>query len=422
VGGAIDEAAALDIVRIPSDATAGVFDSNARHREWYNNRRQANPRKRHEETTGMIDVLIVGGGVIGLSLAYELAGHGRRVRVVERGEPGREASWAGAGILPPGGRAPSNDPPTELLRLSNELHDQWSHCLRQQTGVDNGFRRCGGIYLAFDDQEAEALRQTADRWQRSEVSVEALDRDRLAKLEPALASGAAADRLKAAWWLPEEAQLRNPRHLQALVMACGQRGVCLQSGVSADDFRVVNGRIAEVLTSSGPMAAEQVCLAGGPWTRLIAARLGFSLGLRPVRGQMVLLRGPRPVLRSIINEGSRYLVPRSDGRVLVGSTEEEAGFDKRTTASAIGGLLDFAVRIVPDLGNLPIEKCWAGLRPGTVDRLPYLGRLPGLENAFVATGHFRSGLQLAPGTAAVMARLMQGLEPGLDLRPFRVDR
>lgn len=370
----------------------------------------------------MLDVLIIGGGVIGLSIAYELAGAGRRVRVVERGEPGREASWAGAGILPPCGRAPSTDPHTELLRLSNELHPQWSQRLREETGVDNGFRRCGGVYLAIDDQEAEVLWQAADQWRRAEISVETIDRTRLAQLEPTLANGEAAGQMKAACWLPDEAQLRNPRHLKALAMACAQRGVELQSGVTADDFHVSNGRIAKVLTSAGPMSPGQVCLAGGAWTRTLAARLGFDLALRPVRGQMALLRGSRPLLRSVVNEGIRYVVPRSDGRVLVGSTEEEAGFDRRTTAGAIGGLLDFAVRLVPELADLPIEQCWAGLRPGTRDRLPYLGRLPGLENAFIAAGHFRSGLQLAPGTAVVMSRLIVGGEPGLDLRPFRVDR
>lgn len=370
----------------------------------------------------MVDVLIIGGGVVGLSIAYELAGQGRRVRVVERGEPGREASWAGAGILPPCGRAPSSDPHTELLRLSNELHPQWSQQLRDETGVDNGFRRCGGIYLAFDDQEAEVLGQAADQWRRVEISAETIDQARLAQLEPALAAGAATGQMKVACWLPDEAQLRNPRHLKALAMACARRGVELQSGITADDFRIARGRIAEVLTTAGPMSAGQVCLAGGAWTRTLAARLGLDLGVRPVRGQMVLLRGSRPLLRSVVNEGIRYLVPRPDGRVLIGSTEEDAGFDKRTTAGAIGGLLDFAVRLVPELADLPIEQCWAGLRPGTLDRLPYLGRLPGLENAFIAAGHFRSGLQLAPGTAVVMSRLIEGIEPGLDLRPLRVDR
>lgn len=370
----------------------------------------------------MIDVLIIGGGVIGLSLAYELAGQGRRVRVIERGELGREASWAGAGILPPCGRAPSTDPHTELLRLSNELHPQWSQRLREETGVDNGFRRCGGIYLAFDDQAAEALGQAVDQWRQAEVTAETIDAARLAQHEPALATDAAAEQMKAACWLPDEAQLRNPRHLKALAMGCGRRGVELASGVTADDFRIAQGRIVEVLTSAGPISAGQVCLAGGAWTRTLATRLGIDLSMRPVRGQMVLLRGSRPLLRSVVNEGIRYLVPRPDGRVLVGSTEEEAGFDKRTTAGAIGGLLDFAVRRVPELAGLPIEQCWSGLRPGTHDRLPYLGRLPGLDNAFIAAGHFRSGLQLSPGTAVVMARFMEGIKPGLDLRPFRVDR
>jgi glycine oxidase len=151
-------------------------------------------------------------------------------------------------------------------------------------------------------------------------------------------------------------------------------------------------------------------------------RLGISVGMKPVRGQMVLLGGPRPNLRRIVNDGPRYLVPRGDGRVLVGSTEEDAGFDKRTTAEGVSDLLDFAVRLAPGLKSMQFEQCWAGLRPATLDGLPYLGRLPGLDNAFVAAGHFRSGLQLSPGTAVVMSRLIQGLDTTIDLWPFRVER
>ncbi len=366
----------------------------------------------------MFDAIIVGGGVIGLSLAYELAGGGWRVRVVERGQPGREASWAGAGILPPAGRNPSTDAYHELARLSDELYPVWSAQLREQTGIDNGFRRCGGMYLARNDAAAAELHRSADEWRQRGVAAEPLDGRAAAEREPALRG----DALRAAYWLPEEAQLRNPRHLKALAAGCALRGVEICAGISVEGFVVHQGRVREVITSAGAMQSAQVCATTGPWTKALLARLDVELAVHPVRGQMVLLSSPRPCLRSVINEGKRYLVPRPDGRVLVGSTEEEAGFDKRTTAEAIAGLLAFAVGLAPALGELSIEQCWAGLRPGTRDNLPYLGRLPGLENAFVAAGHFRGGLHLSPATAVVMARLMRGDSPGLDLTPFRVDR
>lgn len=365
------------------------------------------------------DALIVGAGVIGLSLAYELAGAGWRVKLIERGQPGREASWAGAGILPPAARAASLDPYQALIQFSNELYPIWSAQLREQTGIDNGFRRCGAIYLARNDEDARELQRQAAQWRQIGVAAEPLDAVALGRREAALSPH---DGFLAAQWVPEEAQVRNPRHLKALAAACALRGVDVCCGTSVDDFVVRQDRIGEVVTSQGKISAGHVCLTSGPWTRVLLARLGFEPRLRPVRGQMVLLSSPRPTIRSIVNEGRRYLVPRSDGRVLVGSTEEDAGFDKRTTAEAIAGLLTFAVGLVPALADFSIEQCWAGLRPGTHDGLPYLGRLPGLENACVASGHFRAGLQLSPATAVVMGRLMRGEAPGIDLRPFRLDR
>ncbi len=370
----------------------------------------------------MSDVLVVGGGVVGLSLAYELAGQGAQVCLLERGPLGREASWAGAGILFPAGSRPTRDPYTELFRLSGELYPAWSAQLREETGVDNGFRQCGAIYLATNDEDLQDLEDAETEWRLRGVRCEPLDPAALAEREPAMATAKARDELRAAWWLPEESQVRNPRHLKALALACARRGVELRSGVAVEGFELAGGRVTYTLTSEGPVSARQVCITSGPWSRGLAARLGCELPLRPVRGQMVLLVSPRPVLHSIVNSGKEYLVPRADGRILVGSTEEDAGFDKRTTARAIGTLLDLATWLAPPLGELSIEQCWAGLRPASHDHLPYLGQIPGCENAYVATGHFRNGLQLSPATAVVMSRLMMGTDPGVDLAPFRIDR
>lgn len=370
----------------------------------------------------MTDALIVGGGVIGLSLAYELAGEGWKVRLLERGAPGREASWAGAGILPPSGAGSETDPYEQLLKLSNELHRVWSARLREETGVDNGYRRCGGIYVARDGAAKTELDRAADAWRRQGVTVETLSQAELAARERALAGGAASSDLRAAYYLPDETQLRNPRHLKALVVGCALRGVEIQAGVAVEDFHIRRGRIERVLTGVGAFEAEQICLTSGPWTRSLLSRLGIQAALKPIRGQIALLNPSRPVLRSIVNEGPRYLVPRPDGRILVGSTEEDAGFEKCTTAGAIGDLLEFAFSLAPGLKAAQLEQCWAGLRPNTLDGRPYLGKIPGIDNGYVAAGHFRSGLQLSAGTAAVMSRLLRGLDPQLDLTLFRVDR
>jgi glycine oxidase len=369
----------------------------------------------------MDDCLILGGGVIGLSLAFELAQQGRSVHVIDRRSPGEEASWAGAGIIPPGPTRTDAPPYEQLAALAYRLHSQWSDRLRELTAIDNGYRRCGALHVARDDAARRALLDAVDTWRRLGIKVENVEPAHLCEREPGL-SGIEVDRVQAACLLPDEGQIRNPRHVKALVAACHRVGVRISAGVEAEDFIVRGGRIEAVRSNVGLLTAEQFCVAGGAWSRGLLVRLGFEPRMKPIRGQMVLLAHDRRLLERVINEGPRYLVPRTDGHVLVGSTEEDAGFDKSTTGSGIDGLLSFALSLAPRLAVARFERCWAGLRPGTADGLPYLGRLPGLDNGFVATGHFRSGLQLSPATAVLMAQLMRGQRPEVDLETFRIGR
>jgi glycine oxidase len=360
--------------------------------------------------------LIVGGGVIGLSLAWELAGRARTVCVIDRQQPGREASWAGAGILPPAVYDAASPPYEQLTALSHELHAAWAAELRESTGIDNGYRRCGGVYVAHDAATESSLRDAMDAYRAQGVEVEELNAAQLCAIEPSLTPPLVAFRL------PDECQIRNPWHLRALTAACVARGVEIRASVEAEDFVLRGERLDGVRTSTGVLQAAQYCVASGPWTRALLTRLGQSLGIRPVRGQMALLRTSPTALRHVVNQGARYLVPRGDGLVLIGSTQEEAGFERRTTADGIAGLLDLASRLAPVLRDAELVQSWAGLRPGTFDGLPYLGRVPALSNAFVAAGHFRSGLHLSTGTARVMSQLICEQMPEIDLTPFRLGR
>jgi glycine oxidase len=364
----------------------------------------------------MHDVLIVGGGVIGLSLAWDLARHGQLVRVIDRAQLGREASWAGAGILPTANRATALHPYDRLCGLSSELHPEWAAELQSLTGIDTGYRRCGGLYLARTPGETASLAAWAADQRALGIKVERLTAPLMADIEPGIRPPTPCVRL------PDEAQLRNPRHLQALIAACQESGVEISSDVAANEIVLDHGDIREVTTSAGPLRARKYCFAAGAWTGQLLSRLGVPIAVLPLRGQMVMFRCPRPPIRHIVNEGSRYIVPRDDGRVLAGSTEEEVGFDKRTTGEAIGELTAFARELVPALVDAPVEQSWAGLRPASFDGLPYLGSLPGLANAYVAAGHFRSGLYLSPATAVVMSQLLRGDQPQIDLAPFRVGR
>lgn len=365
------------------------------------------------------DCLIVGGGVIGLSLAYELACHGLQVGVLERGSVGSEASWAGAGILPPAARGEQAPPEERLRELANALHAAWSEQLFSEIGIDNGYRVCGGLYLCPPADDPDSLAEAASQWREQGICVEQLSLDDLAQLEPAICGSAAkAESSLTAVYLPDEAQLRNPRHLKALHAACVRRGVRVHEATEVHDFVVDGSRVRGVRTAAGALAAESFCIATGAWTELLSSRLGLRLPVEPIRGQIALLHDEPGRLRHVINVGRSYLVPRPDGRILVGSTEERAGFDKRPTAEAIAGLLSFALELVPSLGTARLERTWAGLRPCSIDGLPYLGQLPGLENAFVAAGHFRSGLQLSTATAVILGRLIRGQEVDIDLTPF----
>ncbi len=357
------------------------------------------------------DVLVLGGGVIGLTAAYELAARSARVSVIDRGDFGREASWAGAGIVPPGRPEGVTDPYERLRALSSTLFPGLSAALRERTGIDNGFRQCGGVEFPADEPIDTEL------WSREGVTWEAGDAAQVQHWEPALAASRGP-----AYFLPEMAQVRNPRHLQALLTALASQGVTLRPGVPACAFECAGDRVRAVQTAQGRMEAEQFLVCAGAWTDPLLAPFGVRLGVRPVRGQIVLLRNRVPVLRRIVLVGKQYLVPRDDGRVLVGSTEEDAGFDKATTATAIAGLLSFAVRTVPALADATVERAWAGLRPGSPDGLPFIGQVPGFRNLWVAAGHFRAGIQLSPATGRVLAEALTGQPPIIPLGPFRLDR
>lgn len=366
----------------------------------------------------MHDILIVGGGVIGLSLAYQLAPR-QSVLVVERGRTGNEASWAGAGILPPAKDFPGASPLTRLAALSARLHPQWAAALQEETGLETGFRVCGGVYLARDAATKAELHATVAEWRQQQVRADEADPATLATLEPALANLVRREPEIAAWIVPEESQVRNPWHLRTLRAACERRGVTFAEESPVAEVTAQGDQITAVRTQSEQFAAGQFCFAAGAWTGLVLKELGLQLPVRPIRGQIVLYRTEQRLLNRIINVGKRYLVPRGDGRVLVGSTEEEAGFLAQTTTAGIEGLKSFAADLAPELAAAPVEKTWAGLRPGTGDGQPLIGRLSPFRNAWVAAGHFRSGLFLSPATAVVLAAAITGDQSPVDLHSFQ---
>lgn len=368
------------------------------------------------------DCAILGGGVVGLSLARELAGRGVRVAVVDRSSCGREASWAGAGILPPANPSTAVHPYDQLRGLSWRLHEQWAEELRQETQIDTQYRRCGAVYVAQTAGEAAALRGLAEEWSDEGVLIQRWERSDIACHQPALLPAWDSGRIRAAYYVPEEAQVRNPRLLQALMASCQRRGVRLCQHAGDGRWLTAGQRITAWQTDYYHVEAGTFCVAAGAWSYSLLHALGVETGILPIRGQMVLFAPEEPVLTMIINDGSRYLVPRSEGLVLAGSTEEEVGYCAQTTPEGVAELTQFARLLVPALERAPVARSWAGLRPGSFDGLPYLGQVVPWDNLFVAAGHFRSGLYLAPATAVVMADLITGRPPRIDLGPFSLRR
>ncbi len=359
------------------------------------------------------DLLIVGGGIIGLTTAYFAAKAGMGVAVYDRGDLGREASWAGAGILPPGDPERAATPVDRLRAIGSRQMPAFAAELRELTGIDNGYRRCGGIeFLAPHDADVPPL------WEGEGIAFERVTGARLNALEPAVVP------IDEAYLLPDCAQVRNPWHLRALIAACERVGVSLHPHAAVDGWERAGGRVSGVRLAVGEVArAGHVLLAAGAWSEEFLGLLGHRPGVHPIRGQIALLNVKRATFERVLMAGKRYLVPRGDGRVLVGSTEEpEAGFERATTAAGVAGLLAFAARLVPYLAEAEVVTCWAGLRPGTPDGLPFIGPVPGFDNVFVAAGHGRAGIQLSLGTARVMVDVIRGQKPCVPIDGFCLDR
>jgi glycine oxidase len=365
------------------------------------------------------DVVIVGGGVIGLSIAYALAREGIATTLMDRRELGREASWAGAGLIPPTSeiRGESLQPTVRLRSWSAELFAAWSATLREETGIDNGYCRSGGVDVACTDAEEQALRTTAGRWRVEGIVHERLASSDCLKVEPALSPD-----IRLVYFLPDRAQVRNPWHLRALAAAAASRGASLKPWQPVDRLEIKGDRVTSVRTGEGKVSCGWVIVAAGAWSGRLLADAGIMAPTPPLKGQIVLLRHDRPLLNRIVEHGKNYLVPRQDGRILIGATEENAGFDTRSTPAAVRDLLGEALKLCPVLGQAEIEKSWAGLRPGSIDSKPYIGLAPGYRNLIIASGHKRAGLQLSPATAELVADLVVGRIPRLDLSPFRLDR
>ncbi|MCC7091482.1 MAG: glycine oxidase ThiO [Nitrosomonas sp.] len=351
------------------------------------------------------DVIVIGAGIIGLATAEQLLLQGAKVTILERNTAGQESSWAGGGILSPLCPWDYSDEVTQLTSYSASLFPTWCSVLHQETGIDPEYDVSGMLILPPFDQKAALL------WcSRREVKIKCC-------ATPALESN---NINVEGLLLPDIAQVRNPRLLQALRQRIMQLGGNLIEHCAVTDVKFMARRAQSSISSYGEFFADHFVICAGAWSPEILKNHAPELNIRPIKGQMLLFKFEQPPLPKILAQNGVYLIPRRDGHLLVGSTLEDVGFDKRTTVSARECLLARAYPILPALRTMPIIQQWSGLRPASIDNVPTIGKHPIITNVLINAGHFRYGVTMAPASAKILVNEITGAKQPLDIAPYQV--
>ncbi len=354
------------------------------------------------------DITIIGGGVMGLMTAREFLTAGATVTLLEKNVCGQEASWAGGGILSPLYPWRQAEAITDLVLPSLKRFPKIAADLYENTGIDPEWTQSGLLITQNSDDKL------AREWCEN------------AQLKVKTASGSHFKNLTAktanAIFLPDIAQIRNPRFLQALKQDVLNKGVKLIENCEIKDFTIVHNRIHDIKSNHGKFATNEITLTTGAWTRSIFQKLLIGLidapEIYPAKGQMLLFNAPN-LLEHIVLEGDQYLIPRVDGKILVGSTVEPDIFNKTITIDAHDKLIHFATNLLPLLKKAPMIKHWAGLRPATAEGVPYIGRHPEIHNLSVNAGHFRNGLNMSPASAELLVDLVLERTPIVNPKPYQ---
>ena len=363
------------------------------------------------------DVAIIGGGVIGCAAAYALATAGLRVVLLERDRIACEASGEAAGMLAPQAEAAGAGPFLGLGTASRNLFPALAAALREETGLDVEYRQDGTLYPCLDEAEEEKARSRI-AWQRAQgLPVEWWEAEEVRKAEPGISPA-----VRGALFIPGDHQVTSGTFTRALALAAARRGAEIWEGAPVTGFVRDRKRIVGVKNLDRTVSAGRYVLAAGPWSAQVGYLLGLPVPVLPVKGQLcmagLLQGGPRHVIYSHL----AYLVPRPGGEIVLGTTEEFAGFDKRVTVGGLNGILAGAQAVYPALAGAEVLRAWAGLRPSTSDGLPLLGPVPGVEELLVATGHHRNGILLAPITAQLLRELIVDGRTSAPFAALRVDR
>ena len=360
-----------------------------------------------------IDVAVVGGGIIGWSIAYELIRHNKTVLVIEKSNPG-QASWAAAGMLPDIGSAQQTDRFERFRQLANEKIANWSERLLKETGVDNQYWKCGSLFIALDAIELASINGMANEFESNEVKYRELSSSQLVELFPKTGQLIDVDKVCGALFAENDSQIDARQHLTALkqcVQHSPQSNTISEKHVHLNQDQYKN---ATLFIDHEQVDCELICVAAGAWSNELLSNIDCPIDLVPVRGQMFRFFAEQAQLETIVQNNARYLVPRKSGEILVGSTIEEVGFNADTSADAIDELAGFAEQVIPDFKRCWITEKWTGLRPAVAQSVPIIGKVGNYSNLLLATGHFRGGIQLSAISAEMAVELMY---PNTSKRP-----
>jgi len=360
----------------------------------------------------MSDILIVGGGVIGMLTARELTLAGCQVSIIEKNQLGCESSWAGGGIISPLYPWRYDDAVSALAQWGQEYYPELIEEIEAATSLQAELIQSG--LLILDSVDVDDAQKWAKHWQSN---LQVIDKIKVSEIEKNVStSSMEGDK---AIWMPKVRQVRNPRLVKVLKEYLIQKGVRIIEDQEVDNFLVTNNQIDGVTTSMGNIHAKNVLVAGGAWSANLLKKVKFSLDVKPVKGQMILFKAVPGLVNNVVLSQDRYIIPRRDGRVLIGSTLEYTKFDKSTTFEAKDALIKEAISIIPELSRFEIEHHWAGLRPGSEKGIPYICEHPELSGLFVNTGHFRNGVVLGPASARLMADIILKRPPILDVTAYQ---
>ena len=357
------------------------------------------------------DVAIIGGGLVGGAIAFELAQRELRVVVFDRQQPGREASWAAAGMLSPAPDSPDAAPLAPLAKASLELYPKFVAEIEASSGKSTGFRHEGTLQVFPTPQGEKERDSLVDEHRGLGLRTEAISLHAAIKMEPRLGPA-----VSAAAWLPEEATVEPRSLIDAVIAAAARAGVKFHEHTEVTSVLVEGTRCGGILAGGEKIFAHHVIAAAGCYTGGIDW-LGRYAPTRPVRGQMVAMRLSGDPQHRVIRSDRGYLVPRSDGKIVAGSTLENAGFERYVTPSGLREILDAALELVPSLADAEVLETWAGLRPDTPDHLPALGPID-KEGLLIATGHYRNGILLAPITAKLITEWLVSGRTSMDVSRF----